>query len=78
MPQSAWPRFWARPAPRWLGSDRFPRMKLVVYTVVALIGLLIGFAFGLGGALCALIFLTILTMGIIHRAAEPILVFLRG
>ena len=53
-------------------------MQLVVYTVVGLIGLLIGFTFGLGGAICALIFLTFVTIGITHRAAEPILAFLRG
>ncbi len=53
-------------------------MQLLVYTVVGMIGFMIGYAFGLSGAVSSLIFLAILTVGITHRAAEPILTFLRG
>lgn len=53
-------------------------MALFVYTVVGMIGFLIGYAVGLGGTVSSLIFLTILTIGLAHRAAEPILTFLRG
>jgi len=58
--------------------DRFSVVALLVYTVVGMIGFLIGYAVGLGGTVSSLIFLTILTIGLVHRAAEPILTFLRG
>ncbi len=53
-------------------------MALLVYTVIGMIGFLIGYAFGLGGTVSSLIFLAILMVGVTHRAAEPILAFLRG
>ena len=51
---------------------------LLVYTVLGMIAFMIGYALGLGGPVCALIFLAFVTAGITPRAAEPILTFLRG
>ena len=52
-------------------------MQLLVFTVVGLVAFLIAYAFGLGGAVSALIFLAILFTGATLRVAEPILERLR-
>jgi hypothetical protein len=50
---------------------------LLVFTVVGLIGLLIGYTFGLGGTLGALIFLFIILNAILDRWAQPMLARIR-
>lgn len=52
-------------------------MQLLVFTVVALCFLVVSYAFGLGGAVSALIFLTILFTGVLIRVAQPLLERLR-
>jgi len=52
-------------------------VQLLVFTVVGLVAFLIAYAFGLGGAVSALIFLAILFTGATLRVAEPILERLR-
>jgi hypothetical protein len=52
-------------------------VRLLVFTVVGMIGLLLGYAFGLGGTLASLIFLFILLNGVMDRWAQPILARLR-
>jgi hypothetical protein len=53
-------------------------MKLLVFTVVGLVALVIGYAFSLGGTIGALIFLFILVNGVIDRWAKPALDWLRA
>lgn len=52
-------------------------MQLLVFTAVALAGLVAAYAFGLGGTLAFLIFLAVLLVGICVRAIEPIMERLR-
>ena len=52
-------------------------MRLLVFFVVALVGLVVGYAFGLGGAVSTLIFLFILFNGVLDRWAQPLLQRLR-
>ena len=52
-------------------------MRLLVFTVVGLIALVVAYAFSLGGTVGALIFLFILFNGVLDRWAQPILEFLR-
>ena len=52
-------------------------MRLAVFTTVALIALIISYAFGLGGSVSALIFLFILFNGVLDRWAQPLLQRLR-
>lgn len=52
-------------------------MRLLVFTVVGLIGLIVAYTIGLGGTLGALVFLFILLNGILDRWAQPILAHLR-
>ena len=53
-------------------------MRLLVFTVVALIGMITGYALGLSGAVSAVIFLFILFNGILDRWARPLLEQLRA
>jgi hypothetical protein len=57
--------------------DRFPRVQLVVFTVVALSAMLVAYGFGLGGAVSFLIFLGILFIGITVRISQPLIQRLR-
>ena len=52
-------------------------MRLLVFTVVGIVGLILAYAFGLGGTLGALVFLFILFNGVMDRWAQPILARLR-
>lgn len=52
-------------------------MRLLVFTVVGLILMIIGYAFGLGGTVSSLIFLFVLFNGVLDRWAQPILAWLR-
>jgi hypothetical protein len=47
-------------------------VQVLVFTVVGMVAFLIAYAFGLGGAVSALIFLTILFTGAVARVTEPI------
>lgn len=52
-------------------------MRLLVFTVVGLIALVIAYAFSLGGTVGALIFLFILFNGVLDRWAQPLLAWIR-
>jgi hypothetical protein len=53
-------------------------MRLLVFTVVGLIAMIVAYAFSLGGTIGALIFLFILFNGVLDRWAQPILERLRA
>ena len=53
-------------------------MRLLVFTVVGLIAMIVAYAFSLGGTLAALIFLFILVNGVLDRWAQPMLERLRA
>lgn len=52
-------------------------MRLLVFTVVGLIALVIAYAFSLGGTVGALIFLFILFNGVLDRWVQPLLQWIR-
>ncbi len=52
-------------------------MTVLVFTAVGMVAFLISFAFGLGGAVSAVIFLAILFVGICVRVTEPLRAQLR-
>jgi hypothetical protein len=52
-------------------------MRLLVFAVVGAIGLVIAYAFSLGGTIGALIFLFVLFNGILDRWAQPLFERLR-
>ena len=53
-------------------------MRLLVFSVVGMIALLIAYAFSLGGTVGALIFLFILFNGVLDRWAKPLLEWIRA
>lgn len=53
-------------------------MPLLVFTAIALFAFMIGFAFDLGGAVCALIFLLIVFIGALLHAWKPLIDWARG
>jgi hypothetical protein len=53
-------------------------VRLLVFTVVGLIALVIAYAFSLGGTVGALIFLFILFNGVLDRWAQPLLQWIRS
>jgi len=52
-------------------------MQLVVFTAIALAGLVAAYGFGLGGTLAFLLFLAVLFVGICIRASQPLVQRLR-
>ena len=48
-------------------------MHLLVFTVAGLVAMMVGYAFGLGGAVSFLIFLTLLFIGALIRVARPLI-----
>jgi hypothetical protein len=50
---------------------------LLVFTVLGLSAMIVGYSFGLGGAVGFLIFLAILFIGVFLRVSEPLLQRLR-
>ena len=52
-------------------------MRLLVFAVVGAIGMIIAYAFSLGGTVGALIFLFVLFNGILDRWAQPLFERLR-
>jgi hypothetical protein len=62
------------PAPDGAGLTH---MQLLVFTAVALAGLVAAYGFGLGGTLAFLIFLAVLFVGVLVRAIEPLMEHLR-
>jgi hypothetical protein len=52
-------------------------MRLLVFTVVGLIAMVVAYAFGLGGTVASMIFLFILFNGVLDRWAQPIFERLR-
>ncbi len=53
-------------------------MRLLVFTVVGLILMMIAYAFSLGGTIAALIFLFVIFNGVLDRWVQPILAWLRA
>jgi hypothetical protein len=53
-------------------------VRLLVFTVVGLIALVIAYAFSLGGTVAAIIFLFILFNGVLDRWAKPLLDWIRA
>jgi hypothetical protein len=60
----------------WSGS--FPPVRLLVFTVVGLIAMMIAYAFSLGGTLASLIFLFIIFNAILDRWAKPLIDWIRA
>jgi hypothetical protein len=52
-------------------------MQLLVFTTIALAGLVAGYGFGIGGTLAFLIFLAVLFVGVFVRAIQPLMERLR-
>ncbi|HKH14287.1 MAG TPA: hypothetical protein VKA47_06495 [Solirubrobacterales bacterium] len=52
-------------------------MQLLVFTVIALVGLVAAYGFGLGGTMAFLIFLAVLFVGICVRTVQPLMERLR-
>lgn len=48
-------------------------MQLLVLTAIGLVAYLVAYAFGLGGTVAGLIFLTFLTIGAVLRVSEPLM-----
>ncbi len=53
-------------------------MQLLAFAAIAIFAFMIGFAFDLGGAVCAMIFLLILFIGALLRAWHPLIEWARG
>ena len=53
-------------------------MRLLVFTVVGLVLMIIAYAFSLGGTVGALIFLFILFNGVLDRWAKPLVEWIRA
>jgi hypothetical protein len=53
-------------------------VRLLVFTTVGLIALIVAYAFSLGGTIGALIFLFILFNGVLDRWAQPMIQRLRS
>ena len=53
-------------------------MRLLVFTVVGLIAMMVAYAFSLGGAVAALIFLFVIFNAILDRWAKPLLDWIRA
>ena len=53
-------------------------MRLLVFTVVGLILMIVAYAFSLGGTIAAIIFLFILFNGVLDRWAKPMLEWIRA
>ena len=53
-------------------------MRLLVFTVVGLILMMIAYAFSLGGTIAALIFLFIMLNAVLDRWAKPLLDWIRA
>ena len=53
-------------------------MRLMVFTVVGLVLMVIAYAFSLGGTVSAIIFLFILFNGVLDRWAQPMIQRLRA
>lgn len=47
-------------------------MQLLVFTVIGMCAMVVGYAFGLGGAVSSLFFLTLLFTGVVVRVTEPV------
>ena len=52
-------------------------MRLLVFTVVGLMAMMVAYAFSLGGTMAALIFLFIIFNGVMDRWAKPLLDWIR-
>jgi len=53
-------------------------VRLLVFTVVGLIAMMIAYAFSLGGTIAALILLFILLNGILDRWAKPLIDWMKA
>ena len=53
-------------------------MRLLVFTVVGLLAMMVAYAFSLGGTVASLIFLFIIFNAVLDRWAKPLLDFIRA
>jgi hypothetical protein len=53
-------------------------MRMIAFTTVALMAMIVTYAFGLSGAVAAVVFLFVLANGILDRWARPLLERLRA
>ncbi len=53
-------------------------MRLLVFTVVGLVAMMIAYAFSLGGTIAALIFLFIIFNAVLDRWVKPLLDLIRA
>lgn len=53
-------------------------MRLIVFTTVALMAMIVTYALGLSGAVAAVVFLFVLVNGILDRWARPLIDLLRA
>ena len=53
-------------------------MQLLVFAAIAMFAFMIAFAFDLGGAVCALLFLLIIFTGALLHAFRPLIDWVRG
>ena len=53
-------------------------MRLLVFSVVGLIAMIVAYAFSLGGTVAALIFLFTIFNGVLDRWAKPLLDWIRA
>jgi hypothetical protein len=53
-------------------------MRLLVFTVVGLLAMMIAYAFSLGGTVASLIFLFVIFNAVLDRWAKPLLDWLRA
>ena len=53
-------------------------MRLLVFTVVGLVAMMIAYAFSLGGTIAALIFLFIIFNAVLDRWVKPLLDWIRA
>ncbi len=54
-------------------SDRLPLMMLLAFTVAGACAMVVGYAFGLAGPVCGILFLGGVFTGGLLRVAEPII-----
>jgi hypothetical protein len=52
-------------------------MRMLIFAIVGAVAFMVGYAFGLGGTVSSLIFLTVLFIGVCDRWAQPIFARLR-
>jgi len=52
-------------------------MRMLLFTIAAAVAFMVAYAFGLGGTVSTIIFLFVLSQGVLDRWAQPMLARLR-